>query len=40
MQEGVRIGAEAVNLPLVVKIYDSEAAALEALERAEVSRPV
>ena len=40
MHEDVRIGAEAVNLPLVVRIYESEAAALAALEQAEASRPV
>jgi anti-anti-sigma factor len=39
MHEDVRVGAEAVNLPLVVKIHDSEASALAALEQAEVSRP-
>jgi anti-anti-sigma factor len=36
MQDHVRAGAEAINLPLVVKIYESEAAAFEA---AEASRP-
>ena len=39
MQDHVRVGAEAVNLPLVVKIYESEAAAFEALETTEASRP-
>ena len=39
MQDHVRVGAEAVNLPLVVKIYESEAAAFEALEPAGASRP-
>jgi anti-anti-sigma regulatory factor len=39
MHEDVRIGAEAVNLPLVVKIFQSEAAALQALEEAEAIRP-
>jgi anti-anti-sigma regulatory factor len=39
MHEDVRIGAEAVNLPLVVKIFDSETSALEALEQTEASRP-
>jgi anti-anti-sigma regulatory factor len=40
MHEDVRVGAEAVNLPLVVTIHESEASALEALEQAEASRPV
>jgi anti-anti-sigma factor len=39
MQDHVRVGAEAINLPLVVKIYETEAAAFEALEPAEASRP-
>lgn len=39
MHEDVRVGAEAVNLPLVVRIHESEAAALEALEQAEAGRP-
>jgi anti-anti-sigma factor len=33
MHEDVRIGAEAVNLPLVVEIHESAAAALEAFAR-------
>jgi anti-anti-sigma factor len=39
MQDHVRVGAEAIGLPLVVKIYESEAAAFEALEPTEASRP-
>jgi anti-anti-sigma factor len=39
MQEHVRVGAEAINLPLVVKIHESEASALAALEQVEASRP-
>jgi anti-anti-sigma factor len=34
MHEDVRVGAEAVNLPLVVAIHETEAAALEAFARA------
>ncbi len=34
IHEDVRVGAEAVGLPQVVQIYDSEAAALEAFARA------
>jgi anti-anti-sigma regulatory factor len=34
MHEDVRVGAEAVGLPQVVEIHDSEAAALEAFARA------
>ena len=34
MHEDVRAGAEAVNLPLVVEIHESEASALEAFSRA------
>ncbi len=34
MQDHVRVGAEAINLPLVVKIYGDEAAAFAALEPA------
>jgi anti-anti-sigma factor len=34
MHEDVRSGAEAVGLPQVVELYDSEAAALEAFARA------
>ena len=33
MHEDVRVGAEAVNMPLVVEIHDSAAAALEAFAR-------
>jgi anti-anti-sigma regulatory factor len=33
MHEDVRVGAEAVNLPLVVEIHESAAAALEAFGR-------
>lgn len=33
MHEDVRVGAEAVNMPLVVEIHDTEAAALEAFRR-------
>jgi anti-anti-sigma factor len=39
MHEDVRVGAEAVNLPLVIKIFESEAAALEVLEQTAASRP-
>jgi anti-anti-sigma factor len=38
MQDHVRGGAEVIGLPLVVKIYESEAAAFEALEPAEASQ--
>jgi anti-anti-sigma factor len=38
MHEHVRVGAEAINLPLVVTIHHSEAAALAALEQAQASR--
>ena len=34
MHEDVRVGAEVVNLPLVVEIHETEAEALEALSRA------
>jgi anti-anti-sigma factor len=33
MHEDVRVGAEAVNMPLVVEIHESAAAALEAFAR-------
>lgn len=33
MHEDVRVGAEAVNMPLVVEIHESTAAALEAFAR-------
>ncbi len=39
MHEDVRIGAEAVNLPLVVKIHESEASAFDALEQTAASQP-
>jgi anti-anti-sigma regulatory factor len=39
MYEHVRVGAEAINLPLVVTIHQNEAAALAALEQAQASRP-
>jgi anti-anti-sigma regulatory factor len=34
MHEDVRVGAEAINMPLVVEIFDSEAEALGAFARA------
>ena len=34
MHEDVRVGAEVVNLPLVVEIHETEAEALEAFSRA------
>ena len=40
LYEHVRFGAEAINLPLVTRIYETETAALEALEQTEASRPV
>jgi anti-anti-sigma factor len=39
MREHVRVGAEAINLPLVVTIHESEATALAVLEQARASRP-